>query len=538
MGVNGGQLDNTIDNIFARGSGKSARVLVSLGVVKSKSKRKRYDWIETLRKLLEERVDNRKTMQSPRQLLPEGPFHEELYRPRQAIGSGQGSTDKRNLREQSINELRERANDSFAAFDSSPVVKEVLAERAARGRSVLRASNAGKAVGARLARRSDDSTSSMKKFYAARSVALELGKDQVARLLKRGLGGEVPLRGVYPIRTLLMPPRKQMKNAELPPGIHEIQAAAWGIEKIGALAVWGAYDIKGKGSTVAVLDSGCDGSHPDLEGKIAAYRDFLLDDPSSSPQSAVDVDAKGHGTHVCGTIAGGNKSGRWIGVAPECRLVVATVINPKKPSDEVAVLAALDWALMEHGADVINLSLGCIDDRGVCSAHPYSDALLEAWRMGTVVVAATGNDGEQTTTSPGSHLFCLAAGATDPTDRAAGFSGGATVIGPDYLGKQVRYPKPDLSAPGVAVYSSLPGGKYGHLQGTSMAAPHVAGAIALLASCGEVRDIEPKKRAQFICDTLTGTVKSLGEAGQNHRFGWGRLDVLRAVGYAVNKLRR
>jgi len=97
----------------------------------------------------------------------------------------------------------------------------------------------------------------------------------------------------------------------------------------------------------------------------------------------------------------------------------------------------------------------------------------------------------------------------------------------------LAYSKPDLSGPGVAIFSSVPGGDWKAFNGTSMAAPHVAGAIALLLSATTIREKESGEQKAFLVqDLITGSVDDLGECGQDHRFGFGRLDVLRAVDFA------
>jgi subtilisin family serine protease len=168
----------------------------------------------------------------------------------------------------------------------------------------------------------------------------------------------------------------------------------------------------------------------------------------------------------------------------------------------------------------------------------YTRTIINANRLGIPVVVAIGNEGSQTTSSPGNDYFAFTVGATDSEDWAAGFSGGRTqvfdnsrYIRADYL--PLVYSKPEVSAPGVEIYSAVPGGKWEAWNGTSMATPHVAGAMALLLGSPTKILSEPAKhRANLLQSLLLSTVKELGESGQNHRFGYGRIDVLRALGYA------
>jgi subtilisin family serine protease len=206
---------------------------------------------------------------------------------------------------------------------------------------------------------------------------------------------------------------------------------------------------------------------------------------------------------------------------------------------DAQILAGLDWAI-NNGADVINMSLGGLSlDAEVSDL--YTRAILNANLAGIPVVVAIGNEGHQTSGPPGNDFFAFTVGATDHEDRVAGFSGGRTqvitssrFIDPRYL--PLVYSKPDVSAPGVAITSSVPGGGHEAWNGTSMATPHIAGAMALLLSGTSIRGAVPQNEQAFLLeDLLAATVEELGEAGQDHRFGWGRTDVLRALGYAEER---
>jgi subtilisin family serine protease len=367
------------------------------------------------------------------------------------------------------------------------------------------------------------------RFWTSRSVPLRLERDELRQLPQEVRN----IRAIHVNRRLSLPPLQETRQH--PAEAHDLLVSTWGLEKIGVLAVWGAHRARGKGVTIGLLDTGVDPNHPDLRNKIAHWAEFdslgnLV--PGSKPH-----DTSEHGTHCAGTLVGGRASDRYIGIAPEAKLAAALVLDGEEGGTDAQVLAGIDWAV-ETGVDVINLSLGgwVLDPE---TPPTYTEAILSCIAAGIPVVAAIGNEGQQTTGSPGNDQFALSIGATDPQDRAAAFSGGRTMvlrecdyIDPKYL--PLLYSKPDLSAPGVAIFSAVPGKeKWKAMSGTSMAAPHVAGAIALLLSATDIREKEAgARRAFLISDLITGAVEDLGEAGQDHRYGFGRLDVLRAIDFA------
>ena len=200
------------------------------------------------------------------------------------------------------------------------------------------------------------------------------------------------------------------------------------------------------------------------------------------------------------------------------------------------MLAGIDWAL-DRNVDVISMSLGALVI-GPETPGTYTRAIVECFLRGVAVVAAMGNEGDGTSGSPGNDLFALTIGATDVDDVVAGFSGGrtqivteSTVIRPELL--PLPYPKPDVGAPGVAVESSVPGGGWAILSGTSMATPHAGGALAL-AAVGHRRPGRRRGRGSGRHPHRRDgrRRRPLGEAGQDHRYGFGRIDVLRSIGLA------
>ena len=364
-------------------------------------------------------------------------------------------------------------------------------------------------------------------FWTSRTAYLEMDRDDLTRLL-----AEVPgVVEVHPNHQLTLPP--VARTRELPAAVREDSAASWGITATGALSVWGAYGARGAGVTVGVLDTGVDPTHPDLEGKVAKWAEF--DARGEQVADSRPHDSKDHGTHVCGTVAGGDASGQWIGMAPEAKLAVGLVLKGGSGTAQ-QVLAGIQWAV-EQKVDVLSMSLSAaVFDHE--APNVFSAAFLTALRAGIPVVAAIGNKGSQTGASTGSDFFSLAVGATDHRDVPAGFSGGQTqvvaeseLIRPEFL--PLIYTKPDISAPGVDVVSAVPDAAWEAFNGTSMATPHVAGAIALLLSAvPSIRDLSGLDRAFFLQDMISGAVDELGEAGKDSRYGFGRLNVLRAIALA------
>lgn len=390
---------------------------------------------------------------------------------------------------------------------------------------------------ARLARRSD-ARGRPRPLPMAGAAVMEMDRDDLARL-----PAELPeALAVFPNRRIPVPPRLRAKN--LPLDVQKRSTHAWGLESTGALACWGAFQARGQGVKVAVLDTGVEATHPDLAGKVDQFIEF--DMKGQVVKQGVDQawDAIGHGTHVCGTVAGGCAGGRWIGMAPEARLLVAKVLGKSGGTDE-QILKGLEWAVAQ-GAHVINMSLGGLSfEPGVLDT--YTAAIVSARAAGVPVIAAIGNDGSQTTGSPGNDFFAVAVGALDVHDRVAAFSGGRTqvvetsdAIDPAYL--PLVYSKPDLSAPGVHVLSCVGSAKWDYFSGTSMATPHVAGAFALLLSqtpaAGQAANLlalQGVDRTEALVQLILGSVWDHGENGPDHRYGHGKLDVLAAYSHAIER---
>ncbi|NLF30250.1 MAG: S8 family serine peptidase [Planctomycetes bacterium] len=374
-------------------------------------------------------------------------------------------------------------------------------------------------------------SSRLSKFWSSSSVVMNVEKGVLAELPKLVKS----VSDVYPNRNIRVPPVSRSGPDELPHVVRDNKAYTWGLSRTGAMACWGAFGAYGKGAKVAILDTGVDAKHPDLAGKVVSYAEFDIGGNRINEGADKAVDDHGHGTHCAGVVAGGNSSGRWIGMAPEARILAGRVLREGLGTD-AQILAGMEWAITE-GADIISMSLGGL--RLTADVlDTYTRAIINANRLGIPVVVAVGNEGSQTTGAPGNDYFAFTVGATDSDDRPAGFSGGRTqiiqtsrYIEPQYL--PIVYSKPEVTAPGVDIYSCVLKGRWEAWNGTSMATPHVAGAMALLV--GEPSGISRVKgiqRVNLLQTLLMSTVKELGEAGQDHRYGYGRIDILRAMGYA------
>jgi thermitase len=269
----------------------------------------------------------------------------------------------------------------------------------------------------------------------------------------------------------------------------------WGLPKIGAPTAW---DRAGTGASikVAILDTGILTSHPDLAGKVVGAIDYT--------SSAVgSEDRHGHGTHVAGTVAGiANNSLGIAGVAPGAALLNGKVLNDSGAGAISNVANGIIWAT-DNGAKVISMSLGA----NTACPQVLQEAAAYAWQRGVVLVAAAGNDGQNTTHTPANCTNVIAAAASDSNDTRPGFSN---------YGQQVQ-----LAGPGVFVLSTYKDGDYMWMSGTSMSTPHIAGAAALVwgSSYGTGN--------QAVVSRLYSTADQIAGTGQSWQYG--RVNVARAV---------
>ncbi len=255
----------------------------------------------------------------------------------------------------------------------------------------------------------------------------------------------------------------------------------WGADLVKAPEVW-AQGYTGQGVVVAVIDTGVDRNHEDLRNNIWTNANEIadngIDDDGNgyvddnygwnfSGNNNNTLDGNGHGTHVSGTIAGENNNYGVTGIAYNAKIMPVKVLNDSGSGSYNSIAQGVRYAV-DNGADVINLSLG-----GKYSNRTLESAIDYASSKGVIVVMAAGNDGESSPDYPARYAYKsgIAVGAVDRNNNIADFS--------DRSGtSEISY----VTAPGVRVYSTVPNNQYAVYSGTSMAAPHVAGVVALMLS--------------------------------------------------------
>lgn len=270
-----------------------------------------------------------------------------------------------------------------------------------------------------------------------------------------------------------------------------------GVSQIKAPAAWDSS--RGKGINVAVLDTGIDYKHPDLMPNFKGGISFV-------PGEAL-MDGHGHGTHCSGTIAAAINGAGVVGVAPAASLYGVKVLSNSGSGNWSWLIAGIDWCI-KNQMRVLSMSLGS-------PAAPPSavEAMCNAaWGKGLLLVAAAGNSGPgaDTVGYPAKYASVIAVSAIDSSNVIAGFSS--------------RGPKVELCAPGVNVLSTIPGGGFGTMSGTSMACPHVSGS-AVLAWGGHryVNNVTIRRLLAWSSDNL-------GIPGRDPLYGFGRVDADQAAG--------
>ena len=370
-------------------------------------------------------------------------------------------------------------------------------------------------------------------FWVANTIRVTAGADLLNEIAVQPGVAEIVADGAY-----------EVPLPKAGTDLAEVNAVEWNINRVRAPEVWSGFGTRGEGTVVANIDTGVQFDHPALVG---SYRGNLGDgtfdhnynwfDPSQvcgSP-STTPCDNIGHGTHTMGTMVGDDGGGNQVGVAPGAEWMAAKGCESSGCSFE-ALLGSAQWVLAPtdlSGANprpdlrphVVNNSWGG------GPGDPFYREMVQAWAAaGIFPVFANGNDGFNgcgSASSPGDYPESYGVGAFDQGENIAGFSG----RGPSAIDGSV---KPDISAPGVDVRSSVPGGGYESFQGTSMATPHVAGAVALMWSAAPaiVGDVDATRALLDESAIDREDLTCGGEPGNNNVWGEGTLDTFQAVDFS------
>jgi uncharacterized repeat protein (TIGR01451 family) len=293
----------------------------------------------------------------------------------------------------------------------------------------------------------------------------------------------------------------------------------WNVERIRAIHTQIGLGINGNNVTIGIMDSGVDWLHPDLIGN---YRGYQGGNPNHTgnwfdtvdPGNSEPVDPFGHGTHVTGIAAGQN----GLGVAPGAHWIAVRAFDQYGIGYLSNIHNAFQWLLAPAGnptlaPDVVNHSWG-----GAPFVLDYAPDVAALRAAGIIQVFAAGNGGPGpgSITAPASYPDTLAVGASDDINNVTWFSS----RGPALLNDEI---KPALVAPGSRIVSTWPDGQYNSLMGTSMAAPHVTGAAALLLAA------DPGLTEPEFTQLITTTARPLTATHPNYTNGWGLLDVYAAA---------
>jgi thermitase len=266
----------------------------------------------------------------------------------------------------------------------------------------------------------------------------------------------------------------------------------------------GAFPASG-GVKIGIVDTGIDQTHTDLSGKTVN----CADSTGGLLIEGVCADDNMHGTHVAGTIAARANNGAGVaGVAFNSPLAICRALKTAAGTGLTSdVASCINWT-HQRGARVISMSLGGGE------STTLKNAVANAWKggaaNGSVLIAAAGNDGDSTLNYPAAYPEVVSVAATDHSDQRASFSNANADV--------------EVAAPGVDVLSTIPGGQYMELSGTSMATPHVSGVAGVLWQ------LFPADTAAGIRGRLTAAVDDLGPAGRDQSFGFGRVNLCKAAG--------
>ena len=398
-------------------------------------------------------------------------------------------------------------------------------------------------------------------FYIVNAMAASLNHEELMQIA-----------AMKNVKNISLDPSIKMEDVEQVHSTKNLADPEWGIQMINADSVW-MMGYEGQGVVIGGQDTGYEWEHPVLKNKYRGLIDSTADhnynwhdaifeinpghnDSIASPEAnpcglsvPFPCDDHNHGTHTMGTMVGSDST-NMIGVAPRSKWMACRNMERGigKPS---TYLECFEWFLAptdldnmnprpEMAPDVINNSWSCPEDEG-CNESNWDlmrEAIAQLKASGVMVVVSAGNDGRTGCASiakaPAMFEESFSVGATRQSDLIAAFSS----LGPVAVDSSFRL-KPDVSAPGHNVRSSIRQGAYANFSGTSMAGPHVAGAVALIINAnpelrGDVPALESILKTSAIPKTDSTECHIYdGLEVPNHVYGHGRIDVFKAVQLAL-----
>lgn len=276
----------------------------------------------------------------------------------------------------------------------------------------------------------------------------------------------------------------------------------WHLAKIQTSSAW-AVTTGAASTVIAVLDTGANYSHPDLQGKLLAGYDFVNGDSDPS-------DDNGHGTGVAGTAAAASNNSTGVtSIAWACPVMPLKVLDAAGSGSYSNIAKAINYAA-DNGARVINMSFG-----STSSSSTLQNAVNYAWNKGVVLIAAAGNNGNNTAVYPAACKNVVAVSATNSNDTITSWSSYGSYV--------------DVSAPGESILTTW-GSNYASVSGTSFSSPVTAATTVLMIS------IQPKLTNSQTVDLLQKNADDLGAAGYDVYYGYGRINASRAVYAALNAI--
>ena len=375
----------------------------------------------------------------------------------------------------------------------------------------------------------DKDISNLKTYYIVNVIYMEAAEEVI-----RNLAAHPEVEAILPNSRIYM---EEPLTDNTEPA--QTDGVEWNIARIRAPEVWDSYGVDGSGVVVGIIDTGVSWEHEALKEKWRGFDPHNPDDPNPDYNwydpvygRTLPHDIDRHGTHVTGTIVGsGPEGGSSIGAAPGARWVAVnafTKLGNKLYATDVHLLAAGEYLLAptdsngenprpDLAPDIINNSWG-----GGADMDEWFREMVQNWRAAEILpVFSAGNTGPEdgTIVVPANYPESLAVAATNSDNLLASFSGRGP--GP--------YPgiKPEISAPGVYIRSSVPGGGYATSSGTSMAAPHISGAAALLLS-GNTELTMAEIESILLATAVPLTDGNYPES-PNYGYGYGLVDVLAAA---------